>query len=264
MKIILASAIILYVIPLIAVYVFQRSFLYIPSGDYIPPAAFNMSQVEEVKLNGADQTQLTSWWLPPVLETAPVIMFFHGNGSSVFSNYDVYADLNREGYGVWGVAYPGYPGSGGKPTQDGLIAAAQAQYDWLIAQGVAPDRIVFYGTSLGAGVAAQLSLTRRPAFLIMEAPFTSAIDMGRETMPVFPVKYLMKDTYKSAEALEQIDVPLLWLHGTKDEVIRFTMGQELYAGYDGPKDSFVVDGGMHTNLWGLGGREKILETLAKL
>lgn len=260
-KIALISALILYVVPLILVYVFQRNFLYLPKSQYYPPSVFEIDRAEEVRLNSSDGTELTGWWLKPHSETSPVILFFHGNGSSVFSNHDIYADLNTAGYGVFGAAYPGYPGSSGKPTQESIVTAAQTQYDWIVGQGVSPERIVFYGTSLGAGVAAQLSLTRPPALLIMEAPFTSAVDMGRLSMPIFPVKYLMKDTYKSDEALEALTVPVVWLHGTQDEVIPFSMGRRLYDGYNGPKKDLVIEGGMHTNLWGLGGKAFIVGEL---
>jgi len=106
-------------------------------------------------------------------------MVFHGNASSVYSNHDIFRDLINQGYGVWSVTYPGYPGGEGKPTQEKLTLAAQWQYDLLLAKGIKPENIIFYGTSLGSGVAAQLAVTHKPALLIMDAPFNSVLDMGR-------------------------------------------------------------------------------------
>lgn len=264
LKVVIISAIILYAVPLVLVYIFQRSFLYIPPKIYMTPQAVGLSGVEEISLQNSGGDQVSAWWIAPANDRAPVIMFFHGNGSAVYSNHDIYRDLQAAGYGVLGAGYPGYPGSTGKPTQDGIIDAVEVQYDWLTAQGISPDRIVFYGTSLGTGIASQLTLRRPPILLILEAPFTSGIDMGREAMPVFPVKWLMKDSYESVAALAQIRVPMVWMHGTEDDVVPFRLGRELFDGYQGPKSELIITGGQHTNLWGLGAREFVLDELSKL
>jgi len=86
-------------------------------------------------------------------------MVFHGNASSVYSNHDIFHDLMNEGYGVWSVGYPGYPGSEGKPSQADLTLAAERQYELILERGIKPENIIFYGTSLGSGVAAQLAVT---------------------------------------------------------------------------------------------------------
>lgn len=259
----IATAVILYIIPLVLVYILQRSFMYFPPEDYLSPSDMNVN-AEEVQVTTASRDNLQAWWMPPSSSDVPIILFFHGNGSAIYSNHDIYTDLQLAGYGVMAVGYPGYPGSTGAPKQADIVAGAQAHYDWMLAQGIAPDRIVFFGTSLGSGIAAQLATTRKPAMLIMDAPFNSTLDMGRLSMPIFPVSVLMKDQYRSDLALIDLNVPLLWIHGTDDDVIPFSQGQKLYDAYTGPKASKVIEGGEHTNLWGLGGREKVLETLSRL
>ena len=127
--------------------------------------------------------------------------------------------------------------------------------------GISPDRIVFYGTSLGAAVAAQLAARRKPAMIIAEAPFHSMTDMAGLHAPFIPVSLLMKDSYQSNLALGGLNVPLVWMHGTADGVVPFAQGKRLYEGYDGPKTAKVFEGGLHTNLWGLGGREFIISML---
>jgi len=111
-------------------------------------------------------------------------MVFHGNASSIDSNLHIFRDLQAAGYGVWSVGYPGYPGNDGKPTQETLVQAAREQYETLIDMGVTD--IVFYGTSLGSGVASQLTAIYQPELLIIDAPFNSVYDMARQNMPIIP------------------------------------------------------------------------------
>ncbi len=266
-----------------ALYGFQRKFLYIPPPIYLTPAGVGLDGAQEIR--GADHTDdmqgsdILGWWMPPqntqrddnIRDEAshnesakPVVMFFHGNGSAVFSNHDIYRALHGQGYGVFAAAYPGYPGRTGHPSQEKLTAAARAGYDFVTAQGVDPSKIVFYGTSLGSGVAAQLSAERRPALIIMEAPFTSVADMAQMQFPFLPAGPLTKDKFDSRKALSGSGIPMIWLHGTQDRVIPLTVGQTLYDTYDGPKTAHIIEGGQHNNLWYLGGDAIILKALSNL
>jgi len=253
-----------YGLALVALYLFQRSFIYFPPADYYSPDAVGLSNVEIMTVTNSNNHTCEAWWIPPSEAQKPVVMFFHGNGSAVYSNHDIYQDLQNAGYGILAVGYPGYPGSEGKPTQAGIIDAAMTQYDWLIDQNVSSDHIVFYGTSIGSGVAAQLSTHRQPALLIMEAPFTSILEIAQNVAKLVPVSLLLKDTYRSDMAMRDLNVPLIWLHGTGDKVVPYNMGQELYDAYDGPKSKRVFENGQHTNLWGLGGKAFIIEALEKI
>ncbi len=261
LKLTLLAALTLYLIAVAAVFLLQRKLLYFPPSLYLDPVAVGVD-MGEVKYTNY-QVSITGWYGRPAVKDNKVVMVFHGNGSAVFSNYDIFRDLMEAGYGVWSVGYPGYPGSKGKPTQAALVIAAERQYDLLLAQGVKPDNIIFYGTSLGSGVAAQLAAKQKPSLLIMDAPFNSVLDMGRKQVPWLPVSLLMKDRFESDKALEGLAVPLIWIHGTADRVIPIAQGQKLYDGYGGPKSAHVIEGGQHTNLWFLGGRDIVLEALAK-
>ena len=262
LKLILLTALTLYLIIAAAVFMLQRKLLYFPPSLYLTPTAIGVPQMTEVEVPTGDEVWATAWYAPPSDPARRVVMVFHGNGSAVYSNHDIFRDLMNQGYGVWSVGYPGYPGGTGKPSQEGLVIAAEHQYDLLLAQNVKPEDIVFYGTSLGSGVAAQLASKHKPALLVMDAPFNSVLDMGKTQVPWLPVSFLMKDKFQSDKALAGLDVPLIWIHGTADHVIPISQGQKLYDGYGGPKSGHVIDGGQHTNLWFLGGRDIVLGALA--
>ena len=243
------------------IYFNQRNLLYHPPQTYLTPEAVGLDGFVETPIRGKHGESLLAWWSPPANETDKVVMFFHGNGSAVYSNYEIYGDLATAGIGVLGVAYPGYPGSDGAPTQETLVDAAIAHREFLLAQGITPERIVYHGTSLGSGIAAQLTKRHPPSLLLMDAPFNSVVDMAADHMPFLPVKWLMKDKFQSGAALQGLDVPMIWMHGTADEIVPLAQGQALYDGYEGPRSAHIIDGGRHTNLWGLGGREIVLEAL---
>ena len=108
-------------------------------------------------------------------------------------------------------------------------------------------------------MAAQLS-TRRPiSKLALSAPFNSMTDMARLNMPIFPFPALVRDKYESDKALEDLSIPILWLHGTHDRVVPISQGQKLYDGYSGPKDHLIIKGAYHSNIWISGGREAITD-----
>ena len=252
LKLTLLAALTLYLIAAAAVFLLQRKLLYFPPSLYLTPVAVGVDMTEVEMRFGDYGGWATVWYAPPSSPDNKVVMVFHGNGSAVYSNHDIFRELTGAGYGVMSVGYPGYPGRSpvlAKPTQTTLTLAAEGQYKWLIEEDIKPENIVFYGTSLGSGVAAQLAAKHRPALLVMDAPFNSVLDMGRKQVPWLPVGLLMKDRFESDKALADLDMPLIWIHGTADRIIPIAQGQKLYDGYGGPKTAHIIEGGQHTNLW---------------
>lgn len=248
----------------------QRKLLYFPPQNYLSPQDVGLPIMAEVQFNSGG-LETTSWWAAPQDDTKPVIMVFHGNGSAVFSNYDIFKDLITQGYGVLSVGYPGYPhknmsGSDPKatPSQDKIIDTAKQNYDYITDHNIEPERIIYYGTSLGSGIAAQLSTAHKPALLILDAPFNSILDMAKARMPFLPISLLLTDKFETDKAIAGSDIPIIWIHGTNDKIVPIAQGQKLYDNYGGPKAAHIITGGQHTNLWGLGGRGIVLSALSQL
>lgn len=253
LKRLLILALAIYIIILALAYIFQRSVIYFPPQFYNPPPDW----MGEVRAGDGS----LAWWSAPARDTSPVILVFHGNASSIDSNMPLFRDFHAQGYGVLSIGYPGYPGNAGTPTQASLTAAAIAQYDWVVTQGIAPERIVLYGTSLGSGVAAQLAERREVGMIILDAPFQSTLAIAKAQMRFLPIGLLMKDTFRSDLALAELRVPLIWIHGTDDRVIPLVSGQRLFDGYAGPKTAHRLVGANHNNTWLRGGREHVLTAL---
>ena len=128
----------------------------------------------------------------------------------------------------WRLSYRGYGGSDGKPTEDGLIADARAAYDF--ARATYPDaKIVLWGESLGTGVAVALAAEKDVAAVILEAPFTSTADVAFSAYPFVPVRLLMKDQFRSDERIGKVTAPVLVMHGARDRIVPFRLGEQLFA-----------------------------------
>lgn len=244
---ILIALILIYVVITAVAFFAQRSFIYFPPNTYHAPPD-NMAEIKT-------KSGLIGWY-SPAKDNRPTVMVFHGNASYMDTNLYIYRDLQAAGYGVWAVGYSGYPGNAGKAAQSHIVAGAAEQYEALKSRGV--SKIIYYGTSLGSGVAAQLSARHEPDFLILDAPFFSMTDMSRRHMPFLPTSLLLKDKWESGQALEDKTIPLIWIHGTQDRIVQISQGQKLYDSYGGPKSAHIISGANHINTWLNGGRDIVL------
>lgn len=256
------TLVVVYIGVLIALYFLQRSFMYFPPSDKPRLSEASLANISEVEIVSSAGDNAIAWWAQPT-DNHPVVMFFHGNGSSVYDGRFIYQYLMSQGFGILAVEYPGYPHTSGNASEDSIIAMALAHYDFLKDKKIPAQKIYLYGTSLGAGVAVQLSAQRDVGKMVLEAPFNSMMDMVRLRMPFAAFPFLIKDKYLSDLALRNQGVPILWVHGTKDRVIPLRQGQKLYDGYNGPKEKFIIEGGDHNDLWISGGRDAITEFLKR-
>ncbi|HZQ13352.1 MAG TPA: alpha/beta hydrolase [Pseudolabrys sp.] len=214
-------------------YLFQRSLMYFPDRARTPPAAAGLPQAEEVILTSADGERLIAWHAPPRPAKALVI-YFHGNGGALNLRAGRFSWLIADGFGLLALSYRGYGGSTGKPTEGGLLLDAAAAYDFAAAR-YPNGRIVLWGESLGTGVAVALAAVRRTAGLILDAPFTSAADIGASAYPFIPVCWFIKDAFRSDERIGQVRAPLLVLHGEQDRIVPVSFGERLFSLANEPK-----------------------------
>ena len=113
-----------------------------------------------------------------------------------------------------------------------------------------PDRIVYYGRSLGAAVAVELSMYRRPYGMVLYSPFTSLADMGAALYTFSPVRLLAGSRLDSLARIGQYHGPLLVIHGESDEIIPIDQGRTLYEAAPGPKTFYQVPGAYHNDRLG--------------
>ncbi len=245
-KWLLIAAVLAYGGLLALMYVFQRSLQYFPDVTRTPPAQAGLSQAEEVTLRSADGERLVAWHVAPQ-GNKPVILYLHGNGGALNLRVHRFAWLVADGYGLVALSYRGYGGSTGSPSETGLILDAQAAYDFAVAR-YAAKRIVVWGESLGTAVAVALGADKPIGALILDAPFTSAADVGAAVYPFVPVRWLMKDPFHSDRRIGRIHAPLLVLHGERDRVVPIVYGERLFALANEPKRFVRLPMGNHVDL----------------
>jgi fermentation-respiration switch protein FrsA (DUF1100 family) len=242
-------------------YVTQRSLMYFPETLRVAPADAGFTGAQEIVLDTSDGEKVIAWHLPPRGEK-PVILYFHGNGGSLRYRVERFRALTGDGTGLVALSYRGYGGSTGSPTEPGLLADAAAVYEFAAARYPA-ERIVLWGESLGTGVAIALAAERKVSRIVLEAPFTSAADIGARAYPFLPVRLLMKDQFRSDERIGKLNVPLLFLHGAFDRVVPLALGERLYALANQPKRLVRFPRGDHNDLDGHGAQAAAREFLAE-
>jgi hypothetical protein len=243
-------------------YGFQRKLQYFPDSARTPPAAAGLPRAEEVALRSSDGERLTAWYVP-ARDGKPLVLYFQGNAGASNLRVNRFTWLTADGTGLLALSYRGYGGSTGKPSEDGLIDDARAAYDFARAR-IDAKRIVVFGESLGTAVAIALAAEREIGGLILDAPFTSAADVGAAVYPFAPVRWLMKDTWHSDRRIGRVSAPVLALHGARDSVIPISFGERLFALAREPKTFVHFPQGGHVDLDDYGAAKVVKEFLAGL
>jgi fermentation-respiration switch protein FrsA (DUF1100 family) len=235
-----------YVAGILLLYVFQRALLYLPQGRPISPAAVGFPEAEEIVLETSDGERVIAWHVPP-RSGNPLVIYFHGNAETLAKRVDRHRALIANGIGLFALSYRGYMGSTGRPTEPGLLHDAEAAYAFAASRHPA-ERIVLWGHSLGSGVAVALAARRPVAKLVLEAPFTSTVDVGQRMFPMVPVRWLMHDQFHSDERIGAVAASILILHGAGDLVVPIALGERLYELAREPKRFVRYPQGGHDDL----------------
>ena len=245
MKSIVLIALGCYVTLLALMYFGQRKLMYFPDATRYAPADVGLARAEVETLTTADGVRIIVWHVPPHGD-APVVLYFQGNGGGLDLRVDRFRRLTADGIGLVAVNYRGYGGSSGSPSEAGLIADANAAYDFAAARYSA-DRIVPWGESLGTGVAVALAAERPVARLVLESPYTSIADIAAAVYWFVPVRWLIRDPFRSDRRIGKVAAPVLAIHGTRDPIIPIAYAERLYAMIGAPKRFVRLPDAEHNN-----------------
>jgi fermentation-respiration switch protein FrsA (DUF1100 family) len=239
---------------LAVLYFAQRLFIFpIPQTARTPPGAAGFPEAEEHVLATADGEKVIVWHVPAKPGHA-VVLYFHGNGDYLAGFFGRFRDIIADGVGVVALSYRGYAGSSGKPSERGLLADAAAAYAFTTARYRA-DRIVAWGFSLGSGVAVALAAEQPVGRIILEAPYTSIADVAAAVFWFAPVRWLIRDQFRSDQCIARVTAPLLIMHGARDPTIPIGFGERLFALAHQPKQFVRFSEGGHNDLDDYGATE---------
>lgn len=218
----------------LTVYVAIGAGLYLMQDRLIYPAPGGISRssldfaaeevgAEPLDLTAADGTRLYGWHLRS--NGSRLVLYLHGNGEAITDYVPLYRILVHNGWDVLAVAYRGYPGSDGRPSEPGLTLDADAAWQWALARGYRPERIVIHGRSLGGGVASTLvSGDANPACLVLESTFGSLTEVAARYAPLYPVRWLLRSQFDNRSKAPLLGVPVLLMHSRDDQVIPIDHG----------------------------------------
>jgi len=244
----------------------QRRMIYFPFGVVPAPDAVGLTGVEALSFATSDGLTLAGWFVPatgaPARTTAIV---FNGNAGNRAMRAALAAALRSHGIATFLFDYRGYGGNPGSPSEEGLARDARAALDCVAARpDVDPTRIIYFGESLGTGVAVRLAAERPPHALILRSPFPSLVDVGRLHYPVLPVGWLLRDRYDSLDRIRTIGCPLLVVAGDRDGIIPAELSERLFAAAAEPKRLVIIPGADHNDAELLDGSRMMAEIVSFL
>lgn len=257
-------------------WLFQRRLIYQPDTGAVPPAARVLPGAEDVTLTTSDGLRLGAWYVPATASTSPTrpapptsptpptstpstpptpsgardvtVLVANGNGGNRAGRAPLARELSAAGFDVLLFDYRGFADSDGSPHAAGLVRDARAAYRYLAeVRGVPPDRMLYFGESLGSGVVVGLARTHPPAGLLLRSPYESLAAVGQHHYPIVPVRLLLRDDFRVAEQIAGLDVPTTVVYGTADDVIPPEQSRAVAAAAAGPVEVVELPGVNHND-----------------
>lgn len=199
----------------------QRRLIYFPDSSPVPPAGRVIDGARDVTLHTSDGLELGAWFVPAggdaQLDLA--VLLAPGNGGNRAGRAGLARELSRRGLAVLLMDYRGYAGNPGSPSEEGLSADADAAVQALTELGFPPNRTIYFGESLGTGVAAALQARTPPAGLVLRSPFTELADVGARHFPWLPVRLVLRDRFEVIQRVASSSVPTTVIYGDRDSVV---------------------------------------------
>ena len=230
----------IYLLIIVITYVFQRNLLYHPTENNYSNDEISIL-VKKVKIRNKDNIDLISWHHNKNSSNYKTILFLHGNAGSLENRIHKINHFKDINVNFLLLAWRGFSGNKGKPTEEGLYEDARSAVKWLESIGIKEHDIIVYGESLGTAVAIEIGQNKKFAGIILESPFTSMIAVGKDKYPFLPVSFLLKDKYESEKKIKNIKSPILVMHGMVDNIVPFHMGKKIYNLANEPKYSYFSE-----------------------
>ena len=221
-----ALAVLGYLVFLGILYANQDRVVFMTQPDPVDAPAWENLSVETITTT--DNESLVSWYLPASAD-CPTLLMFHGNAERLWPRDPELQFLRDQGLGFLNVAFRGYSGSTGKPSEQGVYNDARAAYMHLRAIGVPATDIVVRGFSLGGAPSTLLATEQEIGALILGAPFYSAVQMGKDRLPLAPVGLLLKHDFRTDLRIADVTAPVLIGHGEADQIVPAWHSERLQA-----------------------------------
>lgn len=239
-------------------YINQRAYIYFPNTAALDIAAANHQGFRAVFSKTEDGLTLQHWFSLPELGQ-PTLIYFHGNSGNLSHRLAYVKEYQQAGWGVLLVGYRGYGDNPGRPDEQGFYKDARSALALLKAAGVPDNQRIFFGASLGSGVAVQMATESKPIkALVLQSPFDSLVGIAKLMYPIFPVDLLLHDKFDNLSKIASLHMPLLIIATKNDKVVPFKLTQKVFDKANQPKTLELLPGRTHNNLSSPAMRKKVI------
>lgn len=197
-------------------------------------------QPEAVSVTTSDGLTLRGLYWAPQGEQRDVVVYFHGNGGNLHRDGTYAEPLARDGRGLLMTSYRGYSGNGGRPTEAGLSADADAFVAEAQRRLPPGGKLYVFGHSLGGAVALGGASRWPISGVATLGAFGSISDLAPRL-----VRGMMPDRFDNRSAIRRSQVPVTLFHGTNDTIVPFTAAQELSDAAAGRATLIPLEGAGH-------------------
>jgi uncharacterized protein len=256
----LTVVLVAYAVFAVAMYKCQHLLVYRIDSRRIPPARIGLSDVDEITLEVPSGERLVAWH-GEARPGKPTVLYLHGQAGTLGRRAERIRRYRAAGIGILIVAYRGFSGSSGTPSEQANVADALFAHDWLLAKGVATKDIIVYGESLGTGVAVQVAALRAISGLVLDSPFTALTDLAAARHPYLPVRRFIFDRYETLSHVGKSKAPVLVLQGEKDPIVPLPMALRVFEAIPGPKRMITFSEGRHLDHGKFGSFDVVLRFL---
>jgi fermentation-respiration switch protein FrsA (DUF1100 family) len=208
-------------LPVALLWTFQRRLIYFPATDPVPSAGAVLPGARDVALHTSDGLTLGGWFVPARSPGRGVtVLVANGNGGDRSMRAPLARALSARGLDVLLFDYRGYGGNPGRPSEAGLARDVRAARKLLVDRmHVPPDRILYFGESLGTAVVTELAAEHPPGGLVLRSPFVDLTAVARVHYPVLPARWLLRDHFRLSSHLRRVQAPVTVVSGTRDATI---------------------------------------------
>jgi len=232
----------------------EDSLIFHPSAEIVQTPRQAGLQFQDLFFTTADGVRLNGWFIPH-RDARATLVWFHGNAGNISHRVENIKLLHdKVKIHIFIFDYRGYGRSAGSVSEEGTYRDGAAALSFVNQQlGVEGKNLIIFGRSLGAAVAAEMALRFACRGLILETPFTSIRDMAKTVFPLLPIGPLLQTRFDVLEKVAKVKVPLLVLHGDRDDLVPYEQGRKVFAAARAPKEFYTIHGATHNDTYRVGG-----------
>lgn len=229
---------------------------------------------EQFNFLASDALSLLNAWFIPAKEPKATIIYLHGVGDNKMSGLQLARVFHEHNFNVLLYDSRAHGESGGKFCTYGYYEKHDVQIAIYELQKRFPKcKIGVFGTSMGGAIAMQAaSIEPRISAVIAEASFATlrqiTVDYQKRLLRL-PWHFLRNISMKRSEiiahfkhrevspieAVKNIHVPILFIHGKDDTFIKHQYSEEMFAAAHEPKELWLIEKAHHSDVHEVGRAE---------